>query len=278
MGTIAAAMWERFENGDVDWIALARCLPDLLERKHLLVYVPDPTIRQIMAQRGWDGALRPGQGDFLAVIDANLGYNKASAKVEQEMVYQVDLREPEPEAHLTLVYTHTSEARVPCRPESRYASTYEGMMDRCYWDYIRVYVPTGCELLKATRIPLPGQVLWSGEPESGAVDVDTVEEAPCLSWGVMDVIPTGAVRTRDLTWTLPAGLVRWRGREGRYTLRVQKQPGKQAHPLEVRVRLPEQSRLVDAVPTPTATADGWVSYRRVLDRDLTFEVDLRREP
>jgi hypothetical protein len=51
--------------------------------------------------------------------------------------------------------------------EVRYDPVYEQMMDRCYWDYLRVYVPQGSRLLDATRIPVPGEVLFSGEGESG---------------------------------------------------------------------------------------------------------------
>jgi hypothetical protein len=93
MGAIAEATCERIQSGDVDWVALGRSLLRLVEQKHILVYVPDPTVQAALAEHGWDGALRPGQGDFLAIIDANLGYNKASAKVEQRAAYQVDLRQ-----------------------------------------------------------------------------------------------------------------------------------------------------------------------------------------
>ncbi|MFW6162479.1 MAG: DUF4012 domain-containing protein [Planctomycetota bacterium] len=276
MGAIAQAAWQSVENGRVDWAILTRSLLRTLEEKHLLVYLAEPTMREVLAEQGWDGGLRPGDGDFLMVVDANLGYNKASAKVQQEALYEVDLSESPPRARLTLTNTHTSAADVACRQEARYAATYEGMMDRCYWDYVQILVPEQARIVDATRIPVAGEMLWNGEDYPGDVMVRGAEGAPCLSWGVMSVLAPGDVETRQFTWTLPPDLVAWEGRQGRYSLKVQKQPGKRSHPLTVRVRLPEGATLARATPEPASAADGWVIYRAELDRDLTFDLDLGR--
>jgi hypothetical protein len=150
------------------------------------------------------------------------------------------------------------------------------MMDRCYWDYVRVLAPEGAELVDATRIPVSGEMVWSGEGYSGDVAVGTMEGAPSVSWGVMGVVAPGETQTRYFTWTLPTDVVEWERRKGRYTLRVQKQPGKASHPLTVRLRLPEGSTLADATPSPSFVGENWVSFRVDLDQDLTFEVDFRR--
>jgi len=278
MGDIAEGLWREVEAGDVDWSALAHSVLGLLDQKHIMVHVPDPTIRDVLASQGWDGTLHPGPGDFLAVIDANLGYNKANARLDQRAAYHVDLRQVPAQATLTLTYTHTSGARVDCLPESRYAPTYEGMTERCYWGYLRIYVPRRSQLLEATAIPLSGEVLWSGEAESGAFTVRAVEEAPALSWEALAVVAPGTTQTRRITWALPPDVVHWDGQEGTYTLRVQKQPGKAPHPLTVRVQLPQGSVLIDASPPPSSASPDWVTFDAVLDRDLTFHLDFRREP
>jgi hypothetical protein len=276
MGVIAQAAWQSVEKGRFNWAVLARSLLRMLEQKHLLVYAADPTMREVLAEQGWDGGVRPGDGDFLMVVDANLGYNKATAKVRQEALYEVDLSESPPRARLTLTNTHTSAADVACRQEARYAPTYEGMMDRCHWDYVQVLVPEQAQIVDASRIPVPGEMLWNGKDYPGDVMVGAVEEAPCLSWGVMSVVAPGHVETRQFTWTLPPDLVAWDGGEGGYTLKVQKQPGKRSHPLTVRVQLPEGATLAHAAPEPASAAGGRVVYRADLARDLTFDLDLRR--
>ncbi|MBC7226459.1 MAG: DUF4012 domain-containing protein [Thermoflexales bacterium] len=275
MGALAQAAWDRLQSGPVDSHALARTLVRLLEEKHLLLYLSDPRAHSLVAGQNWGGALQPGVGDFLMVVDANVGYNKASAKVLEAVTYEVDLSLRPPRATLTLVYTHTAPPGYPCIPEVRYDPVYELMMDRCLWDYLRVYVPQGARLVDATRIPVPGEALWSGRPESGDVIVRPAEEGPLLSLEALMLLPPGAVQTRTFTWELPEGVVVWEGDGGTYSLRVQKQPGTAGHPLRVRIRLPEGTTLVAADPPPSAVEGSLVVYATRLDRDREFVLRFR---
>lgn len=277
MGPLAEALWARIQMGDVDWLRLAKAVIRLLDEKHLLLYVPHPTVAPLLAARGWDGALRPESGDFLMVVDANVGYNKASARVQETVTYEVDLRRNPPRATLTLVYTHTVPTGSPCVPESRYDPVYEQMMARCYWDYLRVYVPIGSRLLDATRIPVPGEALWSEEPEPGDVTVRPANEGPFLSLETLLLLPPGAIQTRSFTWELPEDVLTWQGDEGVYTLRVQKQPGTAGHPLTVRVRLDDGDTMLSADPPPSAFEGTTIVFQTRLDRDREFTVRFRRE-
>ncbi len=277
MGALAQAAGDRLRKGLVDGRALAQTALRLLEEKHLLVYLSNPQAQALLAERNWDGALRPGRGDFLMVVDANVGYNKASAKVEEAVIYEVDLSRRPMQATLTLVYTHTAPAEYPCVPEVRYDLVYEQMMDRCYWDYLRVYVPWDVRLLEATRIPVPGEALWSGEPDSGEVTVRPAEEGPFLSLETLLLLPPGAVQTRSFTWELPESGVVWEGDEGTYTLRVQKQPGTVGHSLRIRIRLPDGVSLVAADPSPSAINGAILIFETRLDRDREFSLRFREE-
>lgn len=277
MGPLAEAFWARIQVGDVDWLRLAKTVVRLLDEKHLLLYIPHPVVAPLLAERGWDGALRAGPADFLLVVDANVGYNKASAKVQQAITYEVDLGRNPPRATLTLVYTHTVPTGSPCVPESRYDPVYEQMMARCYWDYLRVYIPQGSRLLDATRIPVPKEALWSGEAESGEVTVRPADEGPFTTLEVLLLLPPGAVQTRSFTWELPESVVRWQGDEAVYALRVQKQPGTVDRPLTVRIRLDEGDTLLLADPPPSLSGGATVVFQTRLDRDREFVVRLRRE-
>ncbi len=277
MGALAQAVWDRLQNGSVDGLVLARALLRLLEEKHLLIYLSDPRAQALVAGQNWDGALRPGMGDFLMVVDANVGYNKASAKVQEAVTYEVDLSRWPPQATLTLVYTHTAPAGYPCVPEVRYDPVYEQMMDRCLWDYLRVYVPHGSRLMDATRIPVPGEALWSGRPESGEVTVRPAEEGPVLSLETLLLLPPGAVQTRSFTWELPERVVARQGDEGTYRLRVQKQPGTVGHPLRIRIRLPDGASLAAADPFPSAIDGAVLIFETRLDRDREFFLRFREE-
>jgi hypothetical protein len=272
MGEVAQAAWDQVQRGQVDWVGLARTVRSLLERKHILIYVEHPGAAAVLAEQGWDGGLRPGSGDFLMVVDANVGYNKASARVRQSITYEVDLSQMPPRATATLVYTHTSTAETPCVPEARYDPVYEQMMNRCYWDYVRLFVPQGSELQDATRISVPGQALWSGEPESGEITVRPAAEGPWLTFGVLNLLPPATRQTRRFTWTLPQDVVEWEDGQRGYTLRVQKQPGTRGHPLTVRIQLPMGAERIDAAPEPALVESGSIVYRTSLDRDRQFSI------
>ena len=276
MGPLAAAALQRLQAGQVDWKALAQSGWQLLEGKHLLVYLNDPAGAALLAAQGWDGAMQPGPGDYLMVVDANVGYNKASGRIQEAFAYSVDLAAPAaPRATLTLSHTHTGVVPAPCVPESRYDPTYDQMMDRCYWDYLQVFVPKDSRLQDSTRIPVPADEIFSGAAESGRVSIAPVANGPWQVWGVLAVLAPGTAQTRSYTLTLPAGAVQWQGKDGLYALRVQKQPGAPPRPLNLRVRLPDQSTLLDATPAPGSRQNGWLVYQLTLDRDQDVHIRFR---
>ena len=294
MGPIAEAIWERVQDGQVDWPALVQTLLHLLEKKHLLIYLEHPGAAALLAEQGWDGAMPSGpvlpapstvvgskveeSRDFLMVVDANMGYNKTNRRVRETITYQVDLRQSSPQAVLTVVYTHTSTADYPCQQDIQYEPSYERLMNLCHWDYLRVYVPQGSHFLGATRIPVPDEALLTGKGTSGEVTIQQAEEGPWTTLGVLGVLSPSTSQTRHFFWTLPKDVVELTDDEGWYSLRVQKQPGTTGHPLTVQIRLPEGSVLVNATPQPTAVTREWVIYRVALERDWEFSLRFRKQP
>ena len=154
----------------------------------------------------------------------------------------------------------------------------ERLTNLCHWDYLRVYIPQDSDFRYATRIPVPDEVLLTGEDTSGDVTVQQAEEGPWTTLGVMSVLAPSTSQTRHFLWTLPQDVVQWQNDEGWYSLRVQKQPGTVGHPLTVQIRLPEGSVLVDASPSPTVVTRDWVIYRGALERDQEFNLHFRRQP
>jgi hypothetical protein len=143
MGELMTAALGKLQNGaDLDPTALARALLAMLEGRHLQIAVDDPTLSAWLAERGWDGALQPKEGsDFLAVVDSNVGFNKANAAVKQDFAYRIG-RGSTGLRPLTLTYTHTAAALPsgrPCDRTPRYGDSYDDLIQRCYWDYLRVY-------------------------------------------------------------------------------------------------------------------------------------------
>ena len=171
-----------------------------------------------LAELGWTGAVQPGDGDSLMVVDTNVGWNKVNSLVERSTVYEITPRaDGSAEAMLELTYRHQgTQTDQPCVHEPRYGDTYADMAQRCYFNYLRVFVPEGARLLAAegvrpdTASTLPG------------------ENGTTILTGYIELPPgqTGQVRLR---YELPAGTVA----NDSYHLRLQKQPGTPGWPVTV---------------------------------------------
>jgi len=237
-----------------DLMGLARTLGTALRQRHLLVYVKDPATQALLHRAHWDGAVRDSPGDYLMVVDSNVGFNKVNPNIEQTLSYDLVLDASGTiTAQLTLTYRHRILRPTPaCVHEPRYGDSYEELMERCYWDYVRIYLPAGSDLLELSGSDSPAEVY---------------EEANRTVVGTAFLLETGQSRRIQVAYRprIVAG-------QGLYTLLVQKQPGAEAISLRIRVRLPEGSGPARAQPDPIAAADNEVIWQGTLDQD--WEVSL----
>lgn len=231
-------------------LGLARAIFEALERRDVLIYIESPQAQHLLARRKWDGALWHAPGDFLMVVDTNVGFNKVNPNIDEEIAYSVQLdRAGSGRARLTV--THTSRARpeLPCNPAPRYDATYEGAMNRCYWDYLRVYAPAGSQLISATLqspAPLVGNRLSDGRPVSGG-------ELGYAFFASFFALNGGARQVTHFAYTLPQ-VVRADNDARLYSLYVQRQPASGDWPLVVSVTLPPGARV--ARTDPPASGDA----------------------
>jgi hypothetical protein len=217
MGELVKAALAKVQSGaDLDMLALARVLYSTLEARHIQVTVDDASLAALLAQRGWDGALRPpADADFLMLVDSNVGFNKANLFVRPALDYEVREVSGALVATLTVTYTHTAASRpdLVCDRLQGYGPTYEDLAARCYWDFVRVYVPGGSELLSANG-------LNSVATEPG--------EAGTTAFTGDFVLRPGEVKAVTLRYRLPAAV-----RSQPYRLLVHKQAGTAGWPLNV---------------------------------------------
>jgi hypothetical protein len=213
---MTAALAKLQGGGNLNASALAQATMAMLDGRHLQVAVDDPALAGILAKQGWDGSLRPpADSDFLAVVDSNVGFNKANAAVTEAIAYRVEPANGGLEATLTLTYTHTAPAGAEpvCDHTSRYGESYDEIINRCYWDYLRVYAPAGSELLAADG--LNGAATEQGEHGTTVFTGDFS-------------LPTGGQQVVTLRYRLPAEIP-----TSPYRLFVRKQAGTLAPPLTV---------------------------------------------
>lgn len=256
MGDLAAAARAKLESGQVDFGKLAWALKSALDEKHLLIALNDPTSMATLAQAAWDGALHPGDDDYLFVTDTNVGWNKVNPLLTRLTAYRVTPRpDGTAQAQLTLTYRHAGQPLdEPCRHEARYGDTYEDMARRCYFNYVRVYVPGGATLVAAEGF----------EPDTVATLPG--ERGTTVLAGYL-VVPAGQERQVSFTYDLPPHTV---GPQT-YRLALQKQAG--TPPWSVEVFLAGAWRPVQ--PDGQATAEG-VSFAFDLAADTQVVAEAAR--
>jgi hypothetical protein len=222
MPVLAQAALARLKSGSVNPLALAQAARAALDERAVQIWLADAAAAETLGALGWDGALRPQPGaDYLALVDANMGYNKVDAVMERAMDYTVSWPDgPDAPALATLAvtYRHTLEAPgKPCVHEAEYGGGYADMIQRCYFDYVRLYAPLGSELVGIEGV----------EPDS--VSSQLGERGTQVFAGYLTVA-SGSTHTVTFTYRLPPALT-----PENYRLVVQRQAGVEPIPLNVAV-------------------------------------------
>jgi hypothetical protein len=282
MANLVSAMLDKVQTqaGEIDLTRLAIGMLQALQERHILIYLHEAQAAELLAARYWDGALRDFEGDYLQVVDANVGFNKVDPNIKREIVYLVDLSDPaEPRGEASVLYENQSPPEAePCIQEAVWEASYSERMEGCYWDYVRFYVPEDSRLLEVEKEPLPPGSLLSRNRFAPLGDagptVEPVEGGKSV-FGLFFDLPPGQEREVRLAWQMPAETVRQVDGNWHYRLLVQKQSGTGAIPLRVEVTLPPGSQIVSANPDPVFAHESFVVFESRLNEDQLIEVVFR---
>ncbi|HTP10283.1 MAG TPA: DUF4012 domain-containing protein [Anaerolineae bacterium] len=274
------ALLERLLNGsEVNWSTLGQALNRVLHSRDLLITLADPKLNQSLRRAQLDGSLRSDASDYVMVVDTSMGYNKASTAMQQAMQYTITLAtDRASQAELTIVYTNTNLPAAGCKhglPDYNLNTTYEQLVQQCYWLYRRVLAPTGAELIDASRHPTGPGELVSGTISDGATRV--TEEDGKTVFGTFLIVPRGQRVDSHLRYTLPTSIMQMQGDQLVYHLVWQKQSGAAAWPTTVTVVFPVGASLADAQPQPINTTAGSVTFQFDLSTDREITVRLKQK-
>jgi hypothetical protein len=115
-------------------------LDDSLRQKHFLVYFMNNQFNAFLKEKSWDGGIAETDGDYLYVVNTNLGGTKANYYVKNKIGYEITsmTRDGLLRANLYLDYSHTGkDSSWPGGP---------------YKDYLRVLTQNGTKLTGAKII------------------------------------------------------------------------------------------------------------------------------
>jgi UDP-glucuronate decarboxylase len=176
-----------------------------LTQRHLLVYLPNNPLGAVLEDNKWDGGLVKTDGDYLYVVNANLGGTKANYYIENGMEYEIlsETRDGLLRGRLTLTYTHTANG-----------SSWPGGP---YTNYVRILTQNGSKLT--------GAVVSIGEESEDRFEEVVVSKVGNYnSFETPFVLEPGEVAELVFTYDLPASLSVTKDTRG-YDLYWQKQPG-----------------------------------------------------
>lgn len=274
IGEIATVLFERLLSvrSQSDYYRLSQATWETASRRDLLIYSEIPAVQAAVERLGWDGGVPLEAGDYLYVVDSNIGINKTDLNIRREIFYHVSLTRPDqPFASLTLQYRNESPGQNgrACPTGSR-EQDYYAVADDCYVDYLRLYLPDGAQPLDMPAFALPADFWLPLDPAAGRVAAEFDQRRKEVIGGLM-IVEAGETVTADFAYTLPASTLLTANPDGTlsYHLLVQRQPGVPAYPLKVQIDLPPGAQVIDAVPQPAEQDE------RALLFDLTLAADVR---
>ncbi len=184
---------------------------DSLASGSILLRLHDGDLQARAHSWGWDGAVHPADGDYMMLVDTNVGGGKTDGSVAVDVAHRAEVQ-----ADGSVVDT----VRVTRTHRGTPGDPFTGVTNV---DYMRLYVPEGAELLSASgfnpeveqrlKDPLPGSLRDPdvAAAEDGALRDEVsgtriTRELGKTAFGNWVVLPVGETRTVELRYRLPQRL------------------------------------------------------------------------
>ncbi|MDP2631604.1 MAG: DUF4012 domain-containing protein [Candidatus Uhrbacteria bacterium] len=262
---LAPKILERLESADLPtMLAALDLLGTSLVEKDVLLYFDNNTLQAQMEELGWSGSLKSTSGDYLMIVNTNLGGGKTDNVIDQKIDLQIDvLDDGTVENTLTITKEH----------RGLKSTLFEGYNNV---DYLRVYVPRGSKFIAASGFEIPPPELFEEsevhltydqdlalimsnvdrDPMSGTDQWDEGGKTVFGNW--MQTAP-GETETVTIKYTTPVEFIIDQGPSSLldmakerlgfkhlepYTLLIQKQPGVETRNTTVSLNLPETSKVI----------------------------------
>jgi hypothetical protein len=172
------------------------------KNKNVMVYFSDPELESLAENVFWDGKVAANwSGDYLMLVDANMGSLKTDYYIKREINYEIDATQEKPVVTLNVKIKNTA-------PEGDWRTSD-------YHEYMRVYVPKGSNFLDRKMV---------GYPNIG-------EEFGKTYFGVVVHVVMGTETDGMIKYELPSNFG-----ANDYKLLIQKQSGAYSIPVHVKLK------------------------------------------
>lgn len=258
-------------------IAAMGVLQQSLDQKEILLYSDDPILQREIVAAGWAGEMKEVEGDYLQVVDTNIGGGKTDGVIDETISHHVKM-----DAHGNLIVT----VQVTRNHRGNPSDPLNGVNN---WDYMRIYVPKGSEFISAQGFVEPDATKIQPPAAGTIIDADYV----AISGDVLKDEQTGMRISTEFGKTLFANWVEtkpgqstsvtisyklpfqlkpdggWFDESDYYSLFIQKQPGSFDPYVALSMDLPDGVKVLDSDPVGAAASVGFV-----LNQDQLIQVEL----
>lgn len=274
LNNLTYALIEKIFSGAIQWELISATLLRALNEHHILLQVDNPAVTTLLARYHWDGAINPGTGDFLMLVDTNIGYNKTNAVVTSSAVYDVDLSDlTVPIGSLTVIHKNNAKESLICKQwlKERFEDEAGYPITDCYWNYLRIYTHANTTLISAVPQFVPDMWMINKQKNPGQVNVLEEEIDGTQVFGTLKVVPAGESLATSFQFALPESILQINSDQITYRLKVQKQPGTLAVPLTIRIHLTNNA-LITSIPPGAIIEDNNILYETNLKTDIEFTI------
>lgn len=293
IGDLAPVLLARITEADMtSFLAILDLVGRSLVQKDIQLYFRSDELESAVEQLGWSGSMKHPSGDYLMIVNTNLGGGKTDAVIDQNVDVDVTIREDGTVEHtVTITKVHHGIANA----------LFTGANNV---DYLRLYVPEGSELLAADGFEAPPDAAFetsdvplstdedlalamSAVTRDAASSTDVWNENGKTVFGNWMQTAPGETEVVRFTYRVPVivapktdGLLAAAeaklgfGGVAPYTLFLQKQPGADTRVTNVRVTMPDGMSTVFSSDDALTAAEGTLVSNT---EDRFFRLLLERE-
>lgn len=276
IGDLAPLLLDRVMHGSAeDFFTVLDRAEQGLSSRDIQIYFSDDALERSIHDLGWGGELKQTAGDYLMIVNTNLGGGKTDAVISEAVDMVVSIDEDGGVTNtVSVTRSHAGEK----------GATFTGANNV---DYVRLYVPQGATLLSATGFAPPDTSLFEFPPDDWKIDDDLLyamdsletdeasgtaayDESGKTVFGNWVQTKPGTATTYSFTYRLPFTLEVEQDNAfmafakktfgvpstESYSLTVQKQSGILDRTTELTVRAPENRRTVWSSHDPQYAAFG----------------------
>lgn len=256
LGSLARTLFEKLKKTEGRTrLALAQAIYQSLNTKDLLVFFSDAQTMRVITDLGWDGRVKEitcsetvCYADYLMIVEANVGVNKANFFVQREINHEVNI---------------DSNGGIKEKLKITYqnASPSENFPAGRYKNYLRILVPEETQL---EMITLDGV-----EVRQDRIDKRVI--AGKTSFGFLIEVPIKEKRAVEISYRLPGKIQL--AEKSQYLLFLQKQSGAKEEKFNLKLTPPAGMVVLSAKPAAIAKEGGYF-FDPQFDQDIVFEIDL----